>query len=60
MNYPLFNHICVEVAVKNNYFRRERDALSIMGFDAVHKCAVGVKMLAHDSIADDLDDGYAM
>jgi hypothetical protein len=32
----------------------------VMGFHPFHKCVIATKMLGHASIADDMDDEYAM
>jgi hypothetical protein len=44
----------------SDYFMRKLDALGVMGFHALHKCVMAVKMLGRGSIVDDMDDMYAM
>ena len=48
------------LAANNEYFRQKPDGLGRMGFHGKHKCVVAMRMLAYGSIADALDDGYAM
>ena len=48
------------LAANNEYFRQKPDGLGRMGFHGKHKCVVAMRMLAYGSIADTLDDGYAM
>jgi hypothetical protein len=60
MHRPLFEQINHKVATMNPYFLCKPDALGVMGFHPFHKCVIATKMLGHASIADDMDDEYAM
>jgi hypothetical protein len=60
MHSPLFQQICVMVAMRNAYFIQKSYALGVKGFHPLHKCVVSVKMLGRGSIANDMDDAYAM
>jgi hypothetical protein len=60
MHRHLFNHISQDVAQRNAYFRQKPDGLGVMGFHPRHKCVVAIKILGRGSIADDMDDSYAM
>jgi hypothetical protein len=48
------------MAAHNSYFCKRADALGLPGFDSMHKCLVAMRMLANDTIADSLYDGYSM
>ena len=60
MKRSLFDMIYQMLAANNEYFRQKPDGLGRMGFHGKHKCVVAMRMLAYGSIADALDDGYAM
>jgi hypothetical protein len=60
MKISLFDMIFERLAEKSEYFHQKADGLGRMGFHGKHKCVVAMRMLAYGSIADALDDGYAM
>jgi hypothetical protein len=60
MKKSVFNNIYEKLAAKNEYFQQRADGLGRMGFHGKHKCVVAMRMLAYGTIADSLDDGYAM
>ena len=60
MRRELFLRIVDEVTAKNIFFKQRRDAAGQLGFSALHKCTVAVKMLAYGGPADELDDHLKM
>ena len=60
MEPSLWDKICREVCAAKRYFMCNLDAIGKMGFHGGHKCVVAMRMLAYGTIADALDDGYAM
>ena len=60
MEPSLWDKICREVCAAKRYFMFKPDAVGKMGFHGCHKCVVAMRMLAYGTIADALDDGYAM
>lgn len=60
MKRDLWDKISREVIAANEYFWHKPDGLGKWGFHGGHKCIVAMRMLAYGSIADALDDGYAM
>jgi hypothetical protein len=60
MKRSLFNRIYEKLAAKNEYFQQRPDGIRRLGFHGKHKCVVAMRMLAYGTIADSLDDGYAM
>ena len=60
MEPSLWYKICREVCAAKRYFMFKPDAVGKMGFHGGHKCVVAMRMLAYGTIADALDDGYAM
>jgi hypothetical protein len=45
---------------KNTFFKQRRNVAGQLGFSALHKCTVAVKMLAYGGPADELDDHLKM
>jgi hypothetical protein len=60
MKISLFDMIFERLAEKSEYFHQKANGLGRMGIHGKHKCVVAMRMLAYGSIADALDDGYAM
>ena len=60
MRRELFLRIVDEVTAKNIFFKQRRDAAGQLGFSALDKCTVAVKMLAYGGPADELDDHLKM
>ena len=60
MRRELFLRIVDEVIAKNRFFQQRRDVAGQLGFSALHKCTVVVKMLAYEDPADELDDHLKM
>jgi len=60
MRRELFLRIVDEVTAKNTFFKQRRNAAGQLGFSALHKCTVAVKMLAYGGPADELDDHLKM
>ena len=60
MRWELFLRIVDEVTAKNTFFKQRRNAAGQLGFSALHKCTVALKMLAYGGPADELDDHLKM
>ncbi|KAF0909429.1 hypothetical protein E2562_036158 [Oryza meyeriana var. granulata] len=60
MRQELFLRIVDEVTAKNRFFKQRRNAARQLGFSALHKCTVALKMLAYGGPADELDDHLKM
>jgi len=60
MQPSLWEKLRREVCAAKRYFMFKPDAVGKMGFHGGHKCVVAMRMLAYGTIADALDDGYAM
>jgi hypothetical protein len=52
----LFFWIMEEVTAKNNYFKQKCKVVGQIGFSALHKCVVAMKMLAYGGSTNSLDD----
>jgi hypothetical protein len=52
----LFFWIMEEVTAKNNYFKQKCNVVGQIGFSALHKCVVAMKMLAYGGSTNSLDD----
>lgn len=60
MRRELFLQIVDKVTANNSFFRQRRNAAGRLGFSALHKCMVAIKMLVYGGPTDELDDHLKM
>ncbi|KAL6613823.1 hypothetical protein ACP70R_036093 [Stipagrostis hirtigluma subsp. patula] len=60
MRESMFLWLVDKVTEADSYFKQKRNCAGQLGFSAIHKCTVAIKMLAYGSIADALDDHLEM
>jgi hypothetical protein len=52
MKKSRFFQIVEEVIANNNYFKQKYNTAGQIGFSALHKCVVAIKMLAYGGLAE--------